>query len=88
MILKYVDNSILTIALGSLNYKNIDEDSIEIWGIGNLSIESNASLNIFENMYMERGSAMFFDNSTYAYKTGKEFKGNIAAYGNYNIIEF
>lgn len=88
MILKYVDNSILTIALGSLNYKNIDEDSIEIWGIGNLSIESNASLNIFENMYMERGSAMFFDNSTYAYKTGKEFKGNIAAYGSYNTIEF
>lgn len=87
MILKYVDYSPLNIASGSLNYKNIAQDAIESWVGGSMYILTNASLNIFEDMYFD-GSVKFFDNSTYACKTGKEFKGAISYCGNLNTIEF
>lgn len=85
MTLKYVDGSTLNIASGSLNYKNVAQDAIEAWGGGKMHILSNTSLNIFENMYC---SVILFDNSTYAYKTGKQINGSIASFGTPNIIEF
>jgi len=87
MTLKYVDGSTLNIASGSLNYKNVAQDAIEAWGGGSVNIESNTSLNIFEDMYIN-GCATFFNNSTYAYKTGKEFKGSISCFGDFNTVEF
>jgi hypothetical protein len=88
MHLRYLDNSILTIASGSLNYKNTILDAIEIWDNGYIHILSNASLNIFQDMYMEDGKVSFCTDSTYAYKTGKECKATITSFGTYNKVEF
>jgi hypothetical protein len=88
MIIVYADDSTLSIASGSLNYKNVNADSIEVWQSGEVSIASGSAINIFEDMYMERGRLSLFDSSTYAYKAGKEFKGNMVLFGEYNTVEF
>jgi hypothetical protein len=87
MVINYADGSSLNIASGSLNYKNIANDSIEGWMGGSITVGSNASLNIFEDIYLN-GIITFHSNSTYAHKSGKEIKAGITYFGSFNTIEF
>ena len=60
----------LTIEQGILNYKNINASSLQM-NTSRININSNVTINIFENMDLDDGSIYFNVGSTYAHAENK-----------------
>lgn len=74
----------LTIASGSLNYKNVNFTSLLMGdNLTSMFIQTNASLNSYKPMNMGNTVTVFADNSTLGQAPSAPFTGNVATQGTF-----
>lgn len=61
----FLDNSTLTLAQGQLIYKNLDSNSIQLWNSNFISFAATTTLQLYENMNIQSGKALFDSEATY-----------------------
>ncbi|MBU4387868.1 hypothetical protein KJ644_05410, partial [Candidatus Dependentiae bacterium] len=78
-------SSMLDVASGSLNYKNISTNS---WILNKqyapnifLNISANAALNLYESLNLGNGILICYDGTKIFKQAGKDFIGSVNAYG-------
>lgn len=89
----FLDNSVINVMAGCLNYKNMAAD-IQVWDVNYINLHGNVALNVFEDMHFEKGGINFIQTTsldavqtgTLACKTDKQLYSNIS--GVYKSITF
>lgn len=69
---------------GSLNYKNVQSDSLRMRNFSSFNIGQGCILRVYENIYLGLGSIAFGSGSIYARAIDKMIIGSINALGQFN----
>lgn len=79
-------DKILTIASGSLNYKNVDSTSLSMCNQSAIYVMANAWLRVYQDMYLNNGGISFYRDSVLARALDKQIFGCVHSAGEFSTI--